>query len=64
METIATALGCLPEPEGKSLILKTLHTLDTGLEGNELELIWKPPWGIVFIVSKGTMQASKTEDNQ
>lgn len=34
--TIAIALSCLPELEGKSLLLKALHTVDRGLGGLEL----------------------------
>lgn len=40
--TIAmTALDCLPELEGKTILLQTAHTSDTGLGGIELQLTWK-----------------------
>lgn len=35
---IATALGCKPELESKTLLLKTPSTSDTGFEGIKLEL--------------------------
>lgn len=37
------ALGCLPEFKGKTLLLNTPHTLDTGFGGIMAELTWKPP---------------------
>lgn len=37
-QTIVVVLGCLPEVKGKSLLLKTAHTSDTG-KGSEQELI-------------------------
>lgn len=29
----------------------------------ELELIWKSLWGVVFIVSEGSMQAAREKSN-
>lgn len=37
------ALGCLPEVEGKTLLLKTPCTLDIGLREFQLELSGTPP---------------------
>lgn len=37
VETVAIALGCPPELEGKTLLLKTPHTSDTGLRGIKVE---------------------------
>lgn len=36
---VAVALGCLPQVAGKSLLLRTLHTWDTGHRGSDLDLI-------------------------
>lgn len=43
MQAIAVALSCLPEIAGRSLLLKTTSTLDTGLRGINLDLTQKPP---------------------
>ena len=40
----------LPEVEGRLVLLKTPHTIDT-----------EPPWGLAFMVPEGTMQTSKGE---
>lgn len=40
VQVIAVTHGCLLELEGKSLVVKTLHTLDTELRGAELVLTW------------------------
>ena len=42
-QAIATALDCPPEPEGKTLLLKTGHNLENRFGPMELELTWKPP---------------------
>ena len=36
-------LGCLPEFQGKSLLMKTPCISDPVLKGIEMELTWKPP---------------------
>lgn len=36
-------LCCVPELEGKTLLLQKLHTVHTGLGGIQLELAWKTP---------------------
>lgn len=61
-QTIAVAIGCLPELEGKTQLLKTPYVLDTCNKEIELKLTWKPPlWGLVLILSKGAMWAVKGE---
>lgn len=46
----AAAFGCLPDLEGKLLLLKVSPTSDTGLEEIDLELTWKPhPGGLHLI---------------
>lgn len=42
IKTLAIALGCRPEVEGESLLLKTPSTLDTELGRLQLDLIQKP----------------------
>ena len=42
-KAIAIVLGCLPELEGKTLLLKTPCTLDTGRGGISVELTRNPP---------------------
>lgn len=39
----AIAIGCLPEHENKSLLLKTLRTWSRGLKGIRVDPIWKRP---------------------
>ena len=52
----------LPEPEGKVLLLKKIHTPDTGLGKISLEQIYRPPHGgLTLIVSEEVMQATKGE---
>lgn len=54
--------SCLPELEGKTLLLMTPHTSDTELRGIELKLTWKPsPWGLVLIVKESAMPAANGE---
>lgn len=59
MQDIAIALGCTPELDGKSLLLKTPHTLAT--EHGEIKSapIRKPPpcW-LVFTGLEHAMQAA------
>lgn len=38
---IVIAYGCPLECEGKTALLKTPHTLDTGLRGTKLEPTWE-----------------------
>lgn len=38
---VMATLDCLPELEGKTILLKTIHTSDTGFGGIELQLTWK-----------------------
>lgn len=50
----------LPEPAAKVLLLKTIHTPNTGLGKINLEQIYKLPHeGLTLIVSKEVMQATK-----
>ena len=45
-----------PRVKGKSLLLKTPHTLDLRHREFELELISNPPlWRLAFIVPEGDM---------
>lgn len=41
MKAIAIAIGCCPELEGKTLLLR-FYSLQKGLEGIKLELTWRP----------------------
>lgn len=43
IQTIVITLGCLPELDSKTLLLKTSYTLVTGLGEVKLVLLWKPP---------------------
>lgn len=43
IKNMAIAFGCLQEPKGKTQLLKTSCTLDTGLGRFELVVTWKPP---------------------
>lgn len=60
IKAIALALGCLPELEAKSPLLKTQCISDPGLKGPELNLTPKPfPRELEFIEPEGAMQANK-----
>lgn len=60
--TIAIALNCFPEFEVR-LLLKTPHTLDTGLGRVELGGTGKPsPRELALIVSESVMQVVKGEE--
>lgn len=62
VQVSANALGCLPEFEGETVLLKIPETSDTGLGGIELDLTWKPPTqGPALTVSEGSMQAARKE---
>lgn len=64
LQTTAIAFGCLPELECKTLLLKTLHTLDTGLRGTELQPSWKPPPGeLALTESEGVRQLWRGKSN-
>lgn len=60
MYNVAVALGCLPEFEGQSLLLKTSHTSNIRFGGMNLSLMYKPPLcRLAFMVQEGTMIAGK-----
>lgn len=58
LQVIAIALCCLPEPEGKRLLLKTAHSSDTALGGIKMELSLLSQdkllkyWKVLYKVSK------------
>ena len=43
MLVVASALGCLSELNGKTLLLKSLHILATGHKEIEMQLSWTRP---------------------
>lgn len=64
VQTFAITLGHPPEPDDKTLLLKTSKTLVTehsAINGTELEA--SPLW-IVFIVPEGAMQTLGVENDQ
>lgn len=57
---ISIAPGFLLEVKGKSLLMKSPRTSDTGLRGPELDRNQKPHlWGLAFMIPEGARQASK-----
>lgn len=64
IKIISTALGCLPEMEARSLLLKTPCLPDTGPREPELDLTLKPPfWGLAFRVPERTSKILKEGHN-
>lgn len=59
MKGIDITFGCLLEFEGKTLLLKTSHALDTGLGGIKLEVTCRLSPGLFLRESEGSMQAAK-----
>lgn len=55
------ALSFVPEVEDKSLLLKTVCTLDIEYSRFKLDLTQKPP---TFIVAEGSMQSARKGGNQ
>lgn len=56
------SLDCLPESEGKALLLKTEQTSNAERDGRGNELLWgTSPWGLVLIASEDGMQVTKRE---
>lgn len=61
-QSIAAALGWLPEFGRKTLSLKKSHPCDTGLGGNDLELASEPrPCWLALAVLEDSMDAAKGE---
>ena len=59
------ACDFIPVLEDKARLLKTLHTLDTGLRKINLKLTWNlPPWGLDLIVSKMLCKLPREKNHQ
>ena len=62
MVSAIVAFVCLLELAVKTLLLKTTHTLPTGVGGFKLELTCKPPSiGLALISYEVTVQGAKVE---
>lgn len=56
---------CLPELEGKTLLMKTPCTWDTRVGGIGLVMTWKPPsWGLTLTVPKELYTLPREKSNQ
>lgn len=61
LKAVATAIGCVPELDCKTILLEALHTLTAGRGEIKLGLPWKlPPCSLAFTVLERALCFSQT----